>query len=161
MLDRVREALFSILGSVEGATVLDLYSGTGSIGIEALSRGAVRATFVEAGKPALAVLRGNLEKLGLLECATVLPMRVEQAARRIAQAELHYDLVLADPPYAGVRDGTAARAIAKVLASGRIAPGARIVVEHPSTEPPPELPGAELEETRKYGDTAISFYAMT
>mgnify|MGYP001408304670 CR=1 FL=1 len=160
MLDRVREALFSILGSVEGATVLDLYSGTGSIGIEALSRGAVRATFVEAGKPALAVLRDNLAKLGLEECTTVLPMRVEQAARRIAQGELLYDLVLADPPYAAVRDGTAARAMAKVLASGRIASGARIVVEHPSTEPPPELPGAELEETRKYGDTAISFYVM-
>src|SRR5262249_36636856 len=78
--DRVREALFSALGDVGGATVLDLYAGTGALGIEALSRGAAGATFVENARPALAALRGNLAALGLEEQARVIAQPVARSA---------------------------------------------------------------------------------
>jgi len=154
----VREALFSILGRVDGATVLDLYAGTGALGIEALSRGASRATFVENGKPALAALRENLAKLDLADCTTVLATRVEQAARKLAGENARFDLVFADPPYEAIRDGKAERALTQVLEAGLLAEGARVVVEHASADAPPALPGLVLDETRRYGDTAISFY---
>src|SRR3954467_6793389 len=81
--DRVREALFSILGDVSGLRVLDLYAGSGALGIEALSRGASAAVFVEFARPALASLRENLTKLGLDDVATTLPVRVESAAAKL------------------------------------------------------------------------------
>lgn len=158
--DRVREALFSILGAVDGATVLDLYAGTGALGIEALSRGASRATFVENGKAALAALRENLVKLGLVESATVLATRVEQVGRKLASGTARFDLVFADPPYEAVRDGRAGRALEQLVEAGLLAPSARIVVEHGGADAPPELSGLALDETRRYGDTAISFYVV-
>ncbi len=158
--DRVREALFSILGDVEGTTVLDLYAGTGALGIEALSRGASRATFVENAKAALMALRDNLVKLGLVERATVLAMRVEQVARKLAGEATRFDLVFVDPPYEAVRDGRAARALAQIVAAGLLAPDARIVVEHGGADSPPEVSGLARDETRRYGDAAISFYVV-
>lgn len=158
--DRVREALFSILGSVEGARVLDLYAGTGALGIEALSRGASQATFVENARPALDALRENLAKLGLAGSATVLAMRVEQAARRMgASGSDRFDLVFADPPYEMVRDGSAPRAIASVIEAGLLAEAAWVVLEHGALDEAPELPGLALQESRRYGDTALSLYA--
>src|SRR5262245_18805616 len=80
--EKVREAIFSILGAVEAARVLDLFAGSGALGIEALSRGAAHATFVDAGKPALAAIRGNLRELGLEDRADVVAQDAVAAAGR-------------------------------------------------------------------------------
>src|SRR5882672_9397789 len=92
--DRVREALFSILGDLRATRVLDLYAGTGAVGIEALSRGAERATFVEHAKPALTALRRNLVTLELLSEAEMLPMRVERALPQLASTTV-FDVIFA------------------------------------------------------------------
>ncbi|MBM4371893.1 MAG: RsmD family RNA methyltransferase, partial [Deltaproteobacteria bacterium] len=97
--DRVREALFSILGSrTEGATVLDLFCGTGALGIEALSRGAARAVFVDGSPRSLAALRRNLDRLGIAG-ARVLHGRVEEALPRVEREGERFGLVFLDPPY--------------------------------------------------------------
>jgi 16S rRNA (guanine966-N2)-methyltransferase len=157
---RVKEALFSILGDVSGARVLDLYAGSGALGIEALSRGALAAVFVEAARPALACLRENLTKLALDTVATALPLRVESAA---AQLGRHgpFELVLCDPPW---RDVKLARLNLEALASaGLFAPGARIVLEHAAKDPPPAPEGTTLLrmcDERRWGDTAISLFEL-
>lgn len=99
--DRVREATFNALGSlgaVDGAEVLDLFAGTGALGIEALSRGAAHATFVEPDRAARAALTENLEATGLADRATVEPVRAEAFLGRVG--DRRFDLALCDPPYA-------------------------------------------------------------
>ena len=158
--DRVREALFSVLGDVEGDAVLDLYAGTGALGIEALSRGAVHATFVENARSALQALRRNIHALGLEEVTTVLPVTVERALRTSHWVD-RFDLVFLDPPYAVIRDGQFVEALAKAaerwLASS-VRPGGRVILEHTSGEVAPVVSGITFEDTRVYGDTALSFY---
>ena len=155
---RVKEALFSILGDVSGLKVLDLYAGSGALGIEALSRGAASAVFVEAARPALACLRDNLTKLGLDGVATTLPLRVQTAAAKL-QALGPFELVLCDPPW---RDVSAARGELETLAgAGLFALGARIVLEHAAKDPPPAQVGVgrlRMREERRWGDTAISLF---
>ena len=151
--DRVREALFSIVGDrVVGARVLDLFAGTGALAIEALSRGAASAVLVEQAPQAVAVIRGNLEALGLERLATVRRTRVETYLR--GQRDGPFDLVFLDPPYAigvGLLAGLLAR-----LAQGRLAPGALVALESSwRAEPPPWPPGMVPEEPRRYGDTAL------
>ncbi|HKQ68853.1 MAG TPA: 16S rRNA (guanine(966)-N(2))-methyltransferase RsmD [Polyangiaceae bacterium] len=159
--DRVREALFSILGDIEGARVLDLFAGTGALGIEALSRGASRATFVEAKGTALRALRTNIGALGLANQATVLPLRVERALSTASWGEGAFDLIFMDPPYADVRAGAFAAPLEKALNLG-LAPSldgsGRLVLEHGSPSPAPKVVGLELSSTRTYGDTSLSFY---
>lgn len=152
--DRVREALFSALGDVSGAEVLDLYAGTGALGIEALSRGAARATFVENARPALAALRENLDTLGLAGSAHVVSKAVKSAAGSLPGP---FDLVFADPPYAAVGE------IVAVIAALRpaLAPGARVVVEHASRDAAPDLDGLSPRPTRNYGDTAVTVYELS
>jgi 16S rRNA (guanine966-N2)-methyltransferase len=158
--DRVREALFSILGPLENARVLDLYAGTGALGIEAISRGALRVTFVEHERAAQTALHQNLRALALGELAEVLPRRVEQVLRSPPWGDRVFDLVLADPPYAMIRDGRLAE-IAR-LGEGALArsvrPGGRLVLEQASADAAPPLSGFRFVETRRYGDTAIGFY---
>ncbi|WP_437546715.1 MULTISPECIES: 16S rRNA (guanine(966)-N(2))-methyltransferase RsmD [unclassified Sorangium] len=154
--DRVREALFSSLGDVTGALVCDLYAGTGALGIEALSRGARRAVFVESGRPALAVLRENLAALGLDEAARVVPLPVERALD-LLRDEGPFDLALLDPPYAVLAKAAAAAArLAGPL--GLLAPEGRLVLEHARRDPSPEIAGLTCAASRAYGDTAVSFY---
>jgi 16S rRNA (guanine966-N2)-methyltransferase len=151
--DRVREALFSVLGDVSGARVLDLYAGTGALGIEALSRGASRAVFVENARPALEVLRDNLRTLGLGPVSRVLAQPVQRALAALPP-EGPFDLVLLDPPYAALVEAALVLAALPALT----APGARIVLEHARRDAAPEVLGLALEDTRLYGDTAVSFY---
>jgi 16S rRNA (guanine966-N2)-methyltransferase len=154
--DRVREALFSALGDLTGAAVCDLYAGTGALGIEALSRGARRAVFVESGRPALAALRENLAALDLQDAALVLAAPVERALARLA-GEGPFDLVFLDPPYAALPQAAAAAArLAGPL--GLLAPAGRVSLEHSSRDAPPEIEGLARDSTRTYGDTAISLY---
>lgn len=160
--DRVREAIFGILtsaGVVEEARVLDLYAGTGALGLEALSRGAAHATLVERGRDALLAIRANVDALGLAQQTTVISKAVERALPLLSGAA--FQLVFCDPPYADVASGALARALAPIIASAVIDPDARIVVEHASADPPPALPGLSLEDTRRYGDTTVSFYVKS
>lgn len=158
--EKVREAVFNILGnrlgSIEGDHVLDLFAGSGALGIEALSRGATHATFVDAGRPAVAAIRNNLRELGLESRATIVPSdAVTSAARHDANAP--WRLVFVDPPY---RSDLAARAVL-ALPGERLAPDAVIVIEHDRHNTPPETLGSLLRtDQRRYGDTLISFFGV-
>jgi 16S rRNA (guanine966-N2)-methyltransferase len=151
--DRVREALFSALGDLTGAAVLDLYAGTGALGIEALSRGAARATFVESARPALVVLRANLAALGLEGAARVIALPVERAVTTLG---LPFDLVLIDPPYAAI--GGVPRVIEALARAGALARDGVVVVEHAARDPAPPIAGLVARPTRAYGDTSLTIY---
>jgi 16S rRNA (guanine966-N2)-methyltransferase len=153
---RVKEALFSILGNVSGLKVLDLYAGSGALGIEALSRGASSVVFVESARPALACLRENLTKLGLLAESATLPLRVEAATTQLRKYGV-FELVLCDPPWRDVE--TARRELEALAGQGLFASGARIVLEHAAKDPPTASGGASLLQVvdeRRWGDTAIT-----
>ena len=151
--DRVREALFATLGGrVEGARVLDLFAGTGALGIEAMSRGAASAVLVEQAAPAVAVIRANLEALDLDDRVKVRRTRAETYVR--TQRDGPFDLVLLDPPYAtpvGLVAGLLGR-----LARPALAPAAVVVVEAAArAEAPPWPPGLVPAPPRRYSDTAL------
>jgi 16S rRNA (guanine966-N2)-methyltransferase len=156
---KVREAVFNILGpEVAGARVLDLFAGTGALGIEALSRGAAAAVFVEEHPGALKVLGRNLADLDLVESTTVLPLPVARALKKLAGRQERFGLVFLDPPYGG---GEAVDALTALAALDLLAPGARVVVEGRHQESLPESCGRLRRlETRRYGDTQVAFYIM-
>jgi len=151
--DRVREALFARLGDLAGARVLDLYAGSGALGIEALSRGAERAVFVERSRRVLDTLRGNVTTLGLDDRSRVLPADAASACRRLAAEGLRFELVLADPPYAS---GEAARALRALAECGLVAPGGTVVVESGRRHPVPDVAGFARRDERRYGDTVLA-----
>jgi 16S rRNA (guanine966-N2)-methyltransferase len=152
--DRVREALFALLGDVQGAVVLDLFAGAGGLGIEALSRGASRAVFVERSRAALAALRSNLEALGIdADAAQVRGGDVLEHLRRARRGSDAYDLVFIDPPYS--RAGEMGAELSTLLPS-LLQPQARIVVE--SERRAPLVLAAPLQLDRIYGDTSITIY---
>ncbi len=154
--EKVREALFNILGSVEGDHVLDLFAGSGGLGIEALSRGAVHVTFVDAARPALIAIRGNLRDLGLEARATI------HAGDAVTVAAKHpptvpWRIVFVDPPY---RSDLAARAVL-ALPPAHLAADAVIVIEHDRRNAPPDSLGSLIRtDQRRYGDTLISFFKL-
>jgi len=149
---RVREALFSMLGDVGGLAVLDLFAGSGALGIEALSRGAAGATFVERSERALAALHANLAGLGLQDRARVVPSDALAALR----AGGTYDLVFLDPPYAMA--ATLGPALSVDLPAV-LAPAARVVSEF-DRRAPLEL-ALPLVRERRYGDTMIRIHETT
>lgn len=154
---KVREAVFAILGeAVAGARVLDLFAGTGALGIEALSRGAREAVFVEDNPEALKVLRRNLEDLGLKDRTSVLPVSVRQALKKLAVHGADFDLAFLDPPYGGEQAVAALQALA---AAEIMAPTAWVVAEHSRRDQLPKAAGPlQLRELRRYGDTQVAFY---
>lgn len=152
--DRVKEAVFSSLGdAVVEAEVADLYAGAGSFGIEALSRGARHATFVEQGRRALDALRQNLEAVGAMQRATVIPTSVE---RFLESGTATFDVVFCDPPWQ-----LATSRLAAVLESlvPRLAHGALVVVSRRASDTIPEPKGLRIDAERRYGDTRIIRYA--
>jgi len=152
--DRVREALFAMLGQIAGARALDLFAGSGALGIEALSRGAGEAVFVERDAVALRVLRANLDALGLARPrATVRATDALAALRSARKAKETYDLLFIDPPYSQTCDWTAELSAAL---SPLLRPQARVVVE--SDRRAPLRLGLELERERRYGDTSIRIH---
>lgn len=156
--DRVRESLFATLGDVSDTSVLDLYAGSGALGIEALSRGAESAVFVEKAAASLSALRRNLTSLGLSERSRVLHEDAPRAVRRLAREQARFDLVLADPPYAaGGLD-----ALLRELADARILlPGATLVIERGRRHPVTTVAGLSVVEHRAYGETVISRFTAS
>lgn len=171
--DRTREAIFNVLthgklvggklvgGKLAGgadplaeARVLDAFAGTGALGLEALSRGAARVTFMESQAAALAALRANLEALDEGENAEVLAVDV----LRPPPAPAPCDVVLMDPPY---NQGLAAPALAALAAAGWIAPGATVAVELMKAETFEAPAGFELRDARDYGKAKVAFLARS
>jgi 16S rRNA (guanine966-N2)-methyltransferase len=149
--DRVREALFSILGEVTGARVLDLFAGSGALGIEALSRGASAATFVDSSSAAIAAIRRNLSALGIeAEVVGQPAARFLERARRNAR---QYDLIFLDPPYRLASSLGRPLSVALVTVLG---PDARVIVESDHRSPL-RLELEKLDE-RRYGDTLIQIH---
>lgn len=151
--DRVREAVFSVLGDLNGLRVLDLFAGSGALGLEALSRGAEHCTFVERDREVVAVLRENIASVGLLVRCDVLQADHESALRRLAQSG-GYDLLFVDPPYTMLRQ--VEEAVAAVLPR-LLRTGGLVVVEGPLTAE--ARLGLPIVFQRRYGNTLISIYA--
>ncbi len=152
--DRVREAVFASLlsarGSLDGAVVLDLFAGSGALGLEALSRGAAVTVLVERDPTAAATARANVASLGLAGASVA----ASPVARYLARRPTPADLVFADPPYALAEVELAA--VLAALAGGWLRPGASVVVERSSRSPAPGWPaGFEPGRVRTYGDTAV------
>lgn len=153
--DLVRGAMFDVLGEqdVDDARVLDLYAGSGALGIEALSRGARWCDFVERVTSTMNVIRENLDLTGLQEKARVHRVAVERAQARLKGP---YTLVFADPPY---DDEKAMPALEAIAGSDLVAPGATLVLEHSRRRTPPSgLGPLHLDWTRRYGDSQVSIY---
>jgi pantetheine-phosphate adenylyltransferase/16S rRNA (guanine(966)-N(2))-methyltransferase RsmD len=150
--DRVRESLFNSLGQFfEGGAILDLYAGTGALGIEALSRGFDRAVFVERDRKGRAVISENLRRTHLLEKADIVGGEVEAVLATLEGRREAFDLIFADPPYR-----IAAAEVGVILHQLRslLAPGGRVVIE--SGEAPAEVAGGRKGVTRRYGGTFIT-----
>ena len=157
--DRVREALFSILyskrGPLSGCTVLDLFAGSGALGIEALSRGARHAWFVESSRPAINTIRQNLARCGLADRATVIMTDLWGALPRLA-GDGPFDLLFADPPYAA---GLAPRLVVEVSRLGLLTADGLLCLETAPADPvPAQVGNLSLLDRRRYGSTMLHFF---
>ena len=153
--DRVRESLFTRLGELSGCRVLDLFAGTGSLGIEAVSRGAGSVTFVDRAQTSVRVLKKNLKSLGIESQCTVVRAEVRAALRRLVQEGRTYDLIFMDPPYDANEYGPAFTLIAE---GELLAEGGMLVVESAKRHPLPSVADSSLEvvDERATGDTLIT-----
>ncbi|MEM8791642.1 MAG: 16S rRNA (guanine(966)-N(2))-methyltransferase RsmD [Pseudomonadota bacterium] len=153
--DRVRESLFNLLAHgdyppIEGARVLDLFAGTGALGLEALSRGAERAVFIDDFATSRALIRRNVETLGVIGETKIW----RRDATRLGPCRGEpFTLIFADPPY---RSGLGEKALLSAHQGGWIAPAALIVLELASDEVPPEFDWAEIADQRTYGESQIT-----
>ncbi len=159
--DRLRETVFDILahrfGLPDVATrVLDLFAGSGALGLEALSRGAAFALFVDNAAPARAAIRGNVEALALTGVTRIFRRDATRLGPVGTMPSFH--LVFVDPPYGR---GLAEAALAAGIAGGWFAPGATIVVEDAADAPPPQVPGLDPLLERRVGDSALRFFNAT
>lgn len=136
-----------------GVRVLDLYSGTGALAFEALSRGASQAVLVEHGRDAVAAIRKNARALDAEGEILLFDTKVERALPKI---DGRFAVVFLDPPYADVRSPAFGGILEK--AGGLLLPGAALVLEHASSDEAPAVTGLELDRSRRYGDTTLSFY---
>ena len=163
--DRLRETLFNVLAPrVQGAAFLDLYAGSGAVGIEALSRGAARVTFVERAPAALKVLRGNLERLGIGSGFRIHPESVGaflHSWARVNPKPERCEVVFLDPPYDEEREYIATLGLLGRSAAALLAPGALVVAEHARKQALDDRYG-NLNRTRqlKQGDAILSFYEV-
>jgi 16S rRNA (guanine966-N2)-methyltransferase len=156
--DRAREGLFgtvtAICGTLHGARVLDLYAGSGAVGLEALSRGATDVLLIEADRRAIGVIRDNVAAVGL-PGARVLAGRVELVLARGPGGEPPRDVVFADPPYA-MPDAEVSAVLTALLGPGWLAPGAVVAVERATRSGPPQWPaGYTADRARKYGEATL------
>ncbi|MGI9951101.1 16S rRNA (guanine(966)-N(2))-methyltransferase RsmD [Moorellaceae bacterium AZ2] len=150
--DRLREALFNIL-QVREKSFLDVFAGSGAVGIEALSRGASRAAFIEKDPLALKALRDNLWLTGFSGRAQVIPLDVSQAARQLARQGYQFDFIFLDPPYG---QGLGEKVLP--LFVPLLTEGGWLVLEIGSKEVVPTVRGIVLQESRRYGDSLLNLY---
>ncbi|OGQ22300.1 MAG: 16S rRNA (guanine(966)-N(2))-methyltransferase RsmD [Deltaproteobacteria bacterium RIFCSPLOWO2_02_FULL_44_10] len=162
-LDRVKESIFDILFDVTDSKVLDLFAGSGSIGIEALSRGSVHCVFVEHGKLAVASIHKNLHRCHLTEKATVLAMKVNAAVKKLEHNKgflgklFHkneFDLIFVDPPY---EQNLVNPTLELLGTTSLLHDKTLMIVEHHPKEPLKELAALVLTDERRYGQTHVSF----
>ncbi len=154
--DRVREAIFDILqDQFQGDNVLDLFAGTGALGIEALSRGAKRAVFVEGSTRSLGVLRRNIEECRLKKQAEVLGRKAQAAIKILEARGESFELIFLDPPYG---QGLAREVLEALSRSSLITPDTLVVAEHSLSEGLDSLPSWQRIDRRKYGRTLVSFF---
>jgi len=152
-MDRMRESLFAVLGSLEGLSFLDLYAGSGIVGIEAASRGAVEVVFVEKDPRKRSVLSRNVRLVA--QGAELSFMPVE---RYVRSTRRRFDLIFLDPPYN--QPGTL-EVLQTISARGLLRPAGRVITHMPREEPPPQEVGAlVLVDRRTYGRAVLSFYAV-
>jgi 16S rRNA (guanine(966)-N(2))-methyltransferase RsmD len=160
--DRLRETLFNVLASrIQGAAFLDLYAGSGAVGVEALSRGAAKVVFVERAPTAIKVLRANLAGLGLTEGYRIVVRSVGEYLRD-AEGGQRFDVVFLDPPYDAASEYAATLELLGGPLAGALADGALVIAEHRRKDGLEDGYG-QLHRTRllKQGDAALSFYART
>lgn len=152
----MRESLFAALGDCDGARVLDLYAGSGALGIEALSRGAAHATFVDRAASSVAALRRNLDDLAVLNRARVMRDDALRAIKRLTKMGEIFDVVFADPPYAS---NELERLLAEPATRALLAPQGTLVVESERRHSLPTPEGLTAIDTRRYGDTIVTCFA--
>jgi 16S rRNA (guanine966-N2)-methyltransferase len=154
--DRIKESLFNIIsGRIRDKQVLDLFAGTGALGLEALSRGATHAVFIDHAKAALSTIRENISKLRVGDRTRVIQWDIARGLNCLASDPATFDLVFMDPPY---ETDCVVRALGALIASGALAPGALIVIEHSAREPL-DFPVGQVAVTdqRRFGKTLVTF----
>ncbi|HEV2289088.1 MAG TPA: 16S rRNA (guanine(966)-N(2))-methyltransferase RsmD [Candidatus Acidoferrales bacterium] len=159
--DRLRETLFNILGpTVEGSLFVDVFAGTGAVGIEAISRGAEQVIFIEKNTSAAELIRENLKSLRIVGGVAVLPFEVIRGLKQLAAQRILADLIFLDPPYAQPADYL--HVLEFISESHLLAPGGLLIAEHArKMELPEKLEKLERSRLVEQGDSALSFYHMT
>lgn len=158
-LDRVKEAMFgSIQFDLPGAQVLDLFAGSGGLGLEAISRGAAHTMFVDTSRRAIAIIEENIRALGFAASCTVCQMEAQAALESFARRSLAFDIVFLDPPYAS---DAAEAAIAKLADAALIARGGKIITEHATTTTPQPPEGFVVCFSKRYGDVGVTILKRT
>ncbi|HHP50680.1 MAG TPA: 16S rRNA (guanine(966)-N(2))-methyltransferase RsmD [Moorella mulderi] len=154
--EKVRSALFNIIGPrIRDSLFLDLFAGSGAVGLEALSRGARKAVFVENSRLALQCLEDNLARSGLTCRGEILPLDVRQALSLLQKRGDRFDFIFLDPPYG---QGWATLILPRL--ASLLSPGGEIIWEGERREEVSEVQGLKLKDRRVYGDTALNFYRL-
>jgi len=156
--DKVREAIFAIMTScLNGGTVLDLFAGTGSLGIEAVSRGMDRVVFIENDSQALLILKKNIHQCDLDEQAEIISLPVSRGLRLLVQRRESFHLIFLDPPYG---EHSAGETLTEIGETKLVAPDGFVIAEHSHKETVAEYYGSlVLDDQRRYGQTRISFFS--
>ncbi len=152
MSERMRGAMFNILVNVEGLTVLDAFAGTGSIGLEALSRGAKKAVFIERDRIAQKVITNNIKLLGVEGQTSLIKAPVASWSKTATDEQ--FDLIFADPPYHDTQLSTVSRLVRYLNPKGLM------ILSHPGRESAPTVNGVVVVDNRSYGDAALAFYRL-
>ena len=153
--NKVRKALFDILGDIKGLSFLELFAGSGAVGIEALSKGAKEVVFVEEDRRCVEQIKENLKLIGLLSYP-VMALDIAKALKNLAEKKKNFDIVFLDPPY---YEGLAKKTLQTLGACDIVAPNGFVIVQHFKKDDLPEASGdLVLFKQAKYGDTVLSFY---
>ena len=152
MGDRIRGALFNMLGDISGKRVLDAFAGNGSLGLECLSRGAQQAVFVERDRQAQKVIQDNIETLAVSDSAKLIRASVSSWSE--TSPDERFDLILVDPPYNDVQLSTVSRL------QNHLQPNGLMVLSYPGRESTPTVNGVVVVDKRSYGDAALAFYRL-